>query len=431
MVKRVGVFWDLGNFQPNPTLTACKAANNIREMAIQHGSVTTFNAYADEALEGPKARALQALLCASGVTMIHCPHFSEKRDVGQTLAVDMMAFAFDSRDDCHHNASRHHKCISEQWVRNADVVSWEDDLETPQLQVGSSQHFELESSSEYEISVQEPGDIPVERSLSLDMEWTIGSSHIDAGAAYWPLAGSENPSVGSFWDDITPDSTQTSSPSNSPVLQPSNLPVDLAPILDERFSLLVEIFRNLKRSDSPGFSKLLSKTLRCVLEMNKRRMRQATGLSNPKKYIRLARTEGVIISPRGDKWIEMNPNLYKAEGGQPKTIPPDTTPTSLPSNDHHQRIPERYISLYWLLRELSPSSRIVNIGALGSSIKERDPGLYKRVGVRHLTSFLKQARSAGLVVLGAPEWRNSLDWVLWVGPHLPRSAAPDFYTVTT
>jgi len=50
----------------------------------------------DVSLEGPRAIALQAQLQASGVSMIHCPHFSMKEVVDRALTVDMLVFAFDS-----------------------------------------------------------------------------------------------------------------------------------------------------------------------------------------------------------------------------------------------------------------------------------------------------------------------------------------------
>jgi len=66
-------------------MNGCKVANNIRTIALQFGTLTSFKAYVDVALEGPRAIALQAQLQASGVSMIHCPHASMKEVVDRAL----------------------------------------------------------------------------------------------------------------------------------------------------------------------------------------------------------------------------------------------------------------------------------------------------------------------------------------------------------
>ena len=73
------------NCHPNSGLNGCNIAGNIRNIALQFGTVTTFKAYIDMSLEGSKAIRLQTQLQASGVSMIHCPHASMKEVVDRAL----------------------------------------------------------------------------------------------------------------------------------------------------------------------------------------------------------------------------------------------------------------------------------------------------------------------------------------------------------
>ncbi|KLO18574.1 hypothetical protein SCHPADRAFT_819553, partial [Schizopora paradoxa] len=96
MVGSVGIFWDYENCHPSASMNGCKIANNIRNVALQFGSIVTFKAYMDMALESARANGFQAQLQASGLSMIHCPHASMKEVADRALTVDMLAFAFES-----------------------------------------------------------------------------------------------------------------------------------------------------------------------------------------------------------------------------------------------------------------------------------------------------------------------------------------------
>jgi len=164
------------------------------------------------------------------------------------------------------------------------------------------------------------------------------------------------------------------------------------------------------------------------------------GVRKLKNYLKLARSEAIVISPHSDGWIEIDPRFYtsgQAHASEfqsiqttscpsisPSMLPPSlpegaeshttAAPVSPPQESSAQGFPEPFISLYWLLRHHSPSSGRVLFSLLGSSICEHDPNLYKREGVSGLTPYLEQARSIGIVTLGRTQ---GMEWVQWVGPH--------------
>lgn len=73
------------NCHPSARMNGCNIANNIRNVALQFGTVLTFKAYMDMSLESARANGFQTQLQASGVSMIHCPHASMKEVVDRAL----------------------------------------------------------------------------------------------------------------------------------------------------------------------------------------------------------------------------------------------------------------------------------------------------------------------------------------------------------
>ncbi|KLO19832.1 hypothetical protein SCHPADRAFT_992444 [Schizopora paradoxa] len=386
MVDRVGVFWDLQKCQPSSTLTACKVANRIRTVAARSGLVTTFNAYTDEELECPRGKYLQGTLRASGVTLIHYPHSSIKEVVEMTLAVDIMAFALDSQTSATIVIVTHRdltyalsalrmrgfriisivpkNSISAELAGNVDdAISWEDVVEDSRLRF--TPQFEIETedpnlnlrvvrpepgvaSTEYVEHLRVVGDdyVPFVGSSSKNVQEpediSVDLSRKGAGAVERSRIGTEDSSGESSLNHTVPKPPPSTSPNapvpgrNSNSRRPCST-ADLAPKFDDRFSLLVETFENSRENGNTNFPKILSSVLKSTLGMQRSRIRQLTGFSSQKKYIKLARSEGIIVSLPTNAWIEIHPRFYRAEDGQtPQMISnasPDVNPPSSSSHD--------------------------------------------------------------------------------------------------
>jgi len=167
------------------------------------------------------------------------------------------------------------------------------------------------------------------------------------------------------------------------------------------------------------------------------------GVPRLKDYLNLARLEGIVISPgldkSGDAWVEINPRLYafglssRVEVAQTQSsfnapplipLPPlvavtnSTTvnPVFSTQNSSANPIPEPFIPLVLLLRQLSPSTGRILFSLLGSSIRQKYPAVYERAGVSGLRPYLERARSMGIVTLGALDTQGK-QWVQLSNTH--------------
>lgn len=97
--NRAAIFWDYENCAPSPCVDACVLTDNIRRVAIGYGSITMFNAYADEVFLSSKAKSkrFRATLQNCGVQFIDTPHKGEKDIADKVMITDMLAFAVENR----------------------------------------------------------------------------------------------------------------------------------------------------------------------------------------------------------------------------------------------------------------------------------------------------------------------------------------------
>ena len=103
----VAIFWDYGaqfysltviklkrrarrieNCHPPVNIPGHVVADRIREAAQEFGTVTSFKAYMDVALESLNVRSIQlhADLQQSGVSLLHCPH-NDREDVVDKMMI--------------------------------------------------------------------------------------------------------------------------------------------------------------------------------------------------------------------------------------------------------------------------------------------------------------------------------------------------------
>ncbi|KAI4518293.1 hypothetical protein K525DRAFT_208889 [Schizophyllum commune Loenen D] len=80
----VGIFWDYENCQYTAGRSGFEIARNIEQVALEHGVVTTFNAYLDMQHHNLPP-AFRSELQSSGVTLVDCPHNGLKDVVDHML----------------------------------------------------------------------------------------------------------------------------------------------------------------------------------------------------------------------------------------------------------------------------------------------------------------------------------------------------------
>lgn len=212
---------------------------------------------------------------------------------------------------------------------------------------------------------------------------------------------------------------------------------------DGRFSALVQCFRAKRSLD--GATRVRSSELATMLLKRDPRVYVTAGVHRLKDYINLARSEGIVTSPGlnkdGDAWIEIHSSLYapgtsnqleiiqthSGTGNLDSTSPP-LLPLSLVTQSSIEPpfislqtakanyVPEPFIPLVLLLRQLNPATGRVLFSALGAMICQKYPGLYKRAGVSSLRVYLERARSFGIVTLGALDTQGS-QWVQLANIH--------------
>lgn len=242
-----------------------------------------------------------------------------------------------------------------------------------------------------------------------------------------------------FAPDTSFEYSQTSSPwlSSASARSPSPLKSNRRNMeFDVRFSAMVECFRVKKSKD--GTTRIRSSELAAMLLKREPQAYALAGVRKLKDYISLARSERIISSLRlgdhGDGWIEIDSRFYTVTSDQEgdvqtqtppnlNTAPPDVPPSPVeftsgretpPQDPIVEGFPEQFITLYWLLRQCSPSSGPVLLSVLGSSIRTHDPNLYKREGLSGLLQYVEKAKSIGIVSLGG---KSGSEWAQWVGPH--------------
>ncbi|KAJ3514759.1 hypothetical protein NMY22_g14637 [Coprinellus aureogranulatus] len=95
--ENVAIFWDYENCAIPANLTGYEAADAIRRVAKQFGSVTLFKAYLEvsEQVLSPRSMSLRSELQASGVSLTDCPHNGRKDVADKMILVDMLAYAID------------------------------------------------------------------------------------------------------------------------------------------------------------------------------------------------------------------------------------------------------------------------------------------------------------------------------------------------
>jgi len=104
--------------------------------------------------------------------------------------------------------------------------------------------------------------------------------------------------------------------------------------VDVRFSVLVECFRAKRYED--GTTRIHSSELAKMMLKRESRVYTLAGVRKLRQYLKLARSEAIITSPIGDRFIELNPRLYafnQVEDVQTQTIPsrsPNTATSILP-----------------------------------------------------------------------------------------------------
>ncbi|KLO12380.1 hypothetical protein SCHPADRAFT_941288 [Schizopora paradoxa] len=324
MVEKVGIFWDLKGCQPSSPPTTCKFANAIRTIAAQYGSVTTFKAYSDETLEDPKTKALQVPLCASGVTMVHCPTFFVREDVVLTLTVDMMAFAFDLQAP-------------------ATIVVITHRIFTYALSTLRMRGFRI-------VSIMPENNMPDQISDNVDVVIS--------------------------WENVLEKSQLSERP-------------DVRPGLEFDSSEDARAFAEIHQPEP-----------------------------SPKYETTVQEPEDVFVE-RGLSIASTSALSSKMHHSPQVTSPiSNTDQSSLSLREEHEGFPEQFITLYNLLRELSPSSASgrVQLSILGGAVKKHDPGLYKQMGFTRLLPYLEHAKSVGIIVLGSGG-QTGTEWVQWVGPH--------------
>jgi len=139
-----------------------------------------------------------------------------------------------------------------------------------------------------------------------------------------PQAASEDPQTPT---QTSSTSARISSPSTN--FRPNGSELEV----DGRFSALVECFRAKKSED--GTTQIHSSKLPQMMKKREPHVYALAGVSKLKDYIQLARSEGIVISPRECKgWHEINPCLYTSDQvDQIQTTPsrsPDTATSTLP-----------------------------------------------------------------------------------------------------
>ncbi|KLO18571.1 hypothetical protein SCHPADRAFT_899591 [Schizopora paradoxa] len=226
-----------------------------------------------------------------------------------------------------------------------------------------------------------------------------------------------------------------SSPPTFPASLQASKPVKTDQQVDGRFSVLIDCFRTkMARGET---ARIRASDLGVMLLKREPRVYESAGVHRLKDYVNLACSKGIVMYTslnNGDSWVMLNP-CFSSSNAQVKialthsiTNAPESTPSSLPSppiiqesasvppNANASNVPEPFIPLVFLLRQLSPSSGRVLFSSLGLAISQKYPGLYKRAGVFNLRAYLERARSYGIVALGALEMQGK-QWVQLVGAH--------------
>ncbi|KAG8940327.1 hypothetical protein FRC04_005425 [Tulasnella sp. 424] len=94
---RIGIFWDFENYPLPSGFNGCDAANRLRLLGQQFGSVVAFKAYLDQSVT-MCTKATRSQLQSSGVSLTDCPRPDRTRkDVADKMIMaDIMAFAYDN-----------------------------------------------------------------------------------------------------------------------------------------------------------------------------------------------------------------------------------------------------------------------------------------------------------------------------------------------
>lgn len=203
----------------------------------------------------------------------------------------------------------------------------------------------------------------------------------------------------------------------------------------ERFKVLIDCFRTkMARGET---ARIRASDLGVMLLKREPRVYASAGVHRLKDYINLACSKGIVMNTsldNGDSWVLLNP-CFSSSSAQEEVahalsvtntskssqLPLPSPPTvhesaSVLSNANVSNVPEPFIPLKSLLRQLSPSAGRVLFSNLGMSISQKYPGLYKRAGVSNLRAYLERARFYGIVTLGAFETQGK-QWVQLVGAH--------------
>lgn len=205
------------------------------------------------------------------------------------------------------------------------------------------------------------------------------------------------------------------------------------------FSVLVECFQAKWSLD--GTTRIRSSDLGTMLLKREPRVYELAGVHRLTDYIHLACLEGFVTSStpdrNGNAWVELQPpylytpsfsdrvGVVQTHSSRPPSPPISLSPTKERSIAHPvfslqtanaNDVPDPFIPLVSLLRQLSPSAGRVLFSVLGALICQKYPGLYKWVGVSGLRAYLERARALGMVTLGALETQGK-QWVQLVYLH--------------
>ncbi|EIW60611.1 DUF537-domain-containing protein [Trametes versicolor FP-101664 SS1] len=95
--EHVAIFWDYENCTPPSTGPGYDVVNNIRQIALEYGSVKLFKAYLELSEQSSsKTIGLRSELQSCGVSLTDCPHNGRKDVADKMMIVDMLTYAIDN-----------------------------------------------------------------------------------------------------------------------------------------------------------------------------------------------------------------------------------------------------------------------------------------------------------------------------------------------